>query len=357
MTAAHRPSISYDAIVGIQKMLEDLQQQQLQAQGQSMVNPGAPPPMPTRYPRRYSAVPRSSPVMIVNYLSGIVFVLFMIGGWFLFGPGFQSGNPNYLGAGLYLFGSVAVSTALKIAAQWEKALVFRFGKYVRTAGPGIYFLTPLIEQSKHVDTRIITLDIPRQEAITRDNVPVAIDAVLFMKVTKPDQAVINVQDYFMAITQFARSALRDVIGGRTLDDLLAEREAIGAQIAHITDKETEHWGLAVDGIRIQDIILPEDLKRVMSRQAAAEREKRANITKSEGDRLAAENLAAAARTMAESPGAMQLRTLQTLDGLGPTASNTVIMALPVEVMEAVDALAQFRGREKVLAKKNEEKAE
>jgi regulator of protease activity HflC (stomatin/prohibitin superfamily) len=163
-----------------------------------------------------------------------------------------------------------------------------------------------------------------------------------MKVIAPDQAVNTVQDYFMAITNYARSALRDVIGGRTLDDLLAEREAIGTQIAALADRETEHWGLNVDAIRIQDIILPEDLKRVMSRQAAAEREKRANITKSEGDRMAAENLAAAARTMAESPGAMQLRTLQTLDGLGPTASNTVIMALPVEVMEAVEALSNMR---------------
>lgn len=287
--------------------------------------------------------------MIVNYLSGIVFVLFMIGGWFLFGTQLQGDHPPFILAGLYVFGSIVISSALKIAAQWEKALIFQFGKYVRTTGPGIYVLIPLVEQSRHVDTRLITLDIPRQEAITRDNVPVAIDAVLFMKVVKPDQAVINVQDYFMAITQFARSALRDVIGGRTLDDLLAEREAIGTQIAEITDHETEHWGLSVDGIRIQDIILPEDLKRVMSRQAAAEREKRANITKSEGDRLAAENLAAAARTMAESPGAMQLRTLQTLDGLGPTSSNTVIMALPVEVMEAVEAISKFRAsRDKVL---------
>jgi len=188
----------------------------------------------------------------------------------------------------------------------------------------------------------LTMDIPRQEAITKDNVPVAVDAVIFMRVTRPDYAVINVQDYQRAIMQFARAALRDVIGGRTLDEVLTERESIGKQIAEITDKETELWGLVVDGIRIQDILIPEDLKKVMSRQAAAEREKRANITKSEGDRLAADNLAAAAKTMAASPGAMQLRTLQTLDGLGPTASNTVVMALPVEVMEAVNALAQFK---------------
>lgn len=333
-------------------MLNELQQQaqnqaQLQAQGEFY--PSAPMVPNNMY------TPRSANVMIVNYLSTIVFILMLAGGWFLFGDAIKAQTVNWMFVAGWVFLTIVLSSSIKIAAQWEKALVFRFGKYVRTSGPGIYFLTPLIEQSKHVDMRLITLDIPRQEAITRDNVPVAIDAVLFMKVVKPDQAVINVQDYFLAITQFARSALRDVIGGRTLDDLLAEREAIGSQIAALTDKETEHWGLMVDGIRIQDILLPEDLKRVMSRQAAAEREKRANITKSEGDRLAAENLAAAAMTMAASPGAMQLRTLQTLDGLGPTASNTVIMALPVEVMEAVDAIAKFRKdrSDQVLVRKDE----
>jgi len=327
-------------------MLNDLQEQSQQSQ---IVRSGAssqmpPPPSMSRYPdtRAYTRIPRSSPVMIVNYLSTIVFVIFMLLGWVFFGKDITAGAANWLLVGIWAFLSIALSSAIKIAAQWERALIYQFGRYVRTVGPGIYFLFPLVEQSKHVDMRLITVDIPRQEAITRDNVPVAIDAVLFMKVLAPDQAVNTVQDYFMAITNYSRSALRDVIGGRTLDDLLAEREAIGTQIAALADKETEHWGLTVEAIRIQDIILPEDLKRVMSRQAAAEREKRANITKSEGDRMAAENLAAAARTMAESPGAMQLRTLQTLDGLGPTASNTVVMALPVEVMEAVESIAQFR---------------
>jgi hypothetical protein len=133
-----------------------------------------------------------------------------------------------------------------------------------------------------------------------------------------------------------------VIGGRTLDEVLTDREGIGKQIGEMLSAETEHWGLEVDGIRMQDILLPEDLKKVMSRQAGAEREKRANITKSEGDRIAAENLAAAAKTMLASPGAMQLRSLQTIDGLGPTASNTVVLAVPIEVMEAVDAIAKAK---------------
>ena len=282
--------------------------------------------------------------MIVNYVSTIVLVVLLGLGWIVFGPQFQSGNPPYVLAGAWVIASLFISNAIKMATQWERALVFRLGKFNRVTGPGLYILVPLIEQSRHVDIRVITLEIPRQEAITKDNVPVAIDAVIFMRVTKPDFAVINVQDYIRAVLQFARSALRDVIGGRSLDEVLTEREAMGKEIAAITDKETENWGLVVDGIRIQDIILPEDLKRVMSRQAAAEREKRANITKSEGDKIAADNLAAAARTMATSPGSMQLRTLQTLDGLGPTASNTVVMALPVEVLEGVKVWTQMLER-------------
>lgn len=280
--------------------------------------------------------------MIVNYVSGIVFIVLMAIGWVLFGTRFDANGGPFFASGVWVLASIFVATSIKLATQWEKALVFRLGKFNRTMGPGLYFVFPLLEQSRHVDTRIVTMDIPRQEAITKDNVPVAIDAVIFMRVTRPDQAVINVQNYERAMMQFARSALRDVIGGRTLDEVLTEREGIGKQIAEITDKETENWGLMVDGIRIQDILIPETLKEVMSRQAAAEREKRANITKSEGDRLAADNLAAAAKTMAASPGAMQLRTLQTLDGLGPAASNTVVMALPVEVMGAINALAHFQ---------------
>ncbi|MBZ0213077.1 MAG: SPFH domain-containing protein, partial [Nitrospirae bacterium] len=192
-----------------------------------------------------------------------------------------------------------------------------------------------------VDTRITTLDIPRQQAITSDNVPVSIDGVIFLKVSNPADAVIRVQEYRHAIRQYAQTALRDVIGNMTLDQILTDREVVGEKIQRLVESETDGWGLEVAAIRIQDIELPEDLKRVMARQAAAEREKRANITKSEGDREAASNLAAAAMTMAESPGALQLRTLQTLDGLGQSSSNTVVLALPVEVMNALKAVPDF----------------
>lgn len=283
--------------------------------------------------------------IVINYLSTIVFFVLMAVGYVAFG---RNIDPNHLVASDLLLGagwtllSAYLGSAIKIAAQWEKALVFRLGRFKSIKGPGVYTLVPLIDQAQTVDTRVLTMDIPRQEAITKDNVPVSIDGVIFMQVVRPDQAIINVQDYAFAMTQYAQTTLRDAIGGRTLDEVLTEREAIGHQIEQMVEAETEHWGLEVAGIRIQDIVLPEDLKKVMSRQAAAEREKRANITKSEGDRMAAENLAAAAATMATSPGAMQLRSLQTIDGLGPTASNTVVLAIPIDVMEAVDAIASLR---------------
>lgn len=246
---------------------------------------------------------------------------------------------------LAFFGALAVAGYLagmiKIVAQWEKVLVFRLGRFQSVKGPGVVTILPFFDSVKYVDTRIQTLDIPRQEAITKDNVPVSLDGVIFMKVNDPAQAIIRVQNYPQAIRQYAQTALRDVVGGATLDEILADREALGLRIEKMVEHEIDGWGLEVAGIRIQDIALPEDLKRVMARQASAEREKRANVTKSEGDREAAENLAHAAMTMAASPGALQLRTLQTLDSLGTSAANTVVLAVPVDVMEAVRAIPKM----------------
>ena len=292
--------------------------------------------------------PQQAEAKVSNSVGCLFFLLLSaIGGFVLFRDAENFLDPLRL-AGMvgWMIVSGVIASMIRIAAQWERAVVFRLGRFSSVKGPGLFTVIPLIDQVQTVDTRVITLDIPRQEAITKDNVPVSIDGVIFMQVERPDQAIINVQSYMLAIQQYARTALRDVIGGRQLDEVLTERESIGHEIEQLVIRECEHWGLEVAGIRIQDIILPEDLKRVMSRQAAAEREKRANITKSEGDRLAAENLAAAAATMAKSPGAMQLRSLQTIDGLGPTASNTVVLAIPIEVMEAVDAIAKIRRGEK-----------
>ena len=235
---------------------------------------------------------------------------------------------------------VLVLSSIRIINQYEKGLVFTLGKFTGIRNPGLNLVVPVIQRMVVVDMRVRTTDIQKQQVMTKDNVPVDVNGVVFFKVNKVDDAIIKVQDYEYAIAQYAQTALRDVIGGMTLDTVLVERQQIGEEIRKIVDKETDQWGLDVQVIKLQDIEVPDDLKRIMSRQAAAEREKRAVVRKSEGDRDAAKNLAAAAEVMGKSKGAMQLRTLQTLDGLGPTASNTVVMALPVEVMEFFQKLTK-----------------
>jgi regulator of protease activity HflC (stomatin/prohibitin superfamily) len=285
---------------------------------------------------------------MVNYISGLVFVLWLLvgaAGFYLFYPFWQTEGTMVTGGGAavaWLIVGGIVSSAIQLAAQWERAVVFRLGKFKDIRGPGLFWIIPLIDQLRMVDTRVRAMDIPRQQVITRDNVPVSINGVIFFRVNNPADAIVFVQDYAFAISQYAQTALRDVIGQMTLDELLAEREQIGKAIEQTVEKETKGWGLDVTGIRIQDVDMPEELKKMMSRQASAEREKRATITKAEGDKLAALNLAEAARTMAQSPGAMQLRTLQTIDGLGPTSSNTVVLAVPVEIMEALGAFRHHK---------------
>lgn len=271
---------------------------------------------------------------MVNYISGLVFfVLLVIGGAIV-----AALAPSYpiLAVALaiiWFLGDLILSTSIHLAAQWQRAVVFRLGKFLDTRGPGLFMVIPLIDHVRMVDTRVLAVNIPKQQVITRDNVPVTIDGVLFFRVVNAAEAIIMVQDYRFVVAQYAQTSLRDVIGQMTLDQLLTEREQIAKAIEQHVEKDTKGWGLEVTGLRIQDIDMPEELKKMMSRQASAEREKRANITKAEGDKEAAANLAAAARTMAESPGAMQLRTLQTIDGLGPTASNTVVLAIPIEILE------------------------
>lgn len=233
-----------------------------------------------------------------------------------------------------------VGLIFRVAAQWERAVILRFGRFHSIKGPGVLLVFPVMDTAMFVDTRLLTLDIPQQQVITRDNVPVAVDGVIFFMVKDTERAVVTVQDYRFAISQYAQAALRDVVGSMTLDELLSERDQIQSRIAQAVEERSMSWGIHVDSIRLLDIDMPEDLKRMMSRQASAEREKRATITKAEGDKEAAINLAAAATTMAHSPGAMQLRTLQSLDGLGTSPSNTVVFAVPTDVLELVRGLAQ-----------------
>jgi len=276
---------------------------------------------------------------MVNYISGLVFVVLLLIGAAIIAPFAEAHSviATIIGA-TWLVADLILASAIQIAAQWQRAVVFRLGKFQGIKGPGLFLIIPLVEQIRMVDTRVQAVNIPKQQVITRDNVPVVIDGVLFFRVMNVADAIIVVQDYRYMIAQYAQTSLRDVIGQMTLDQLLVEREQIARAIEVHVEKDTKGWGLEVTGLRIQDVSMPEELKKMMSRQASAEREKRATITKAEGDREAAVNLAAAAHTMGESPGAMQLRTLQTIDGLGPASSNTVVIAVPVELLELIKGL-------------------
>jgi len=237
---------------------------------------------------------------------------------------------------------IAVSTlvgGIRVAAQWEKVVVLRLGSFYKVKGPGIIYIIPLIDYPKFVDLRILTLNIPGQSVITKDNVPLAIDGVVFFNVADAEKSILSIQDYRFAISQYAQNSLRDIIGGLSLDEVLSERERIQQEICIHFQEMVKAWGINVNSVRILDIQMPEDLKRVMSRQASAEREKRATIIKAEGDKLASVNLGEAAKIMNENNGAMMLRTLQTIDGLGASPSNTVIL-FPVEIMSIIDKLKQ-----------------
>jgi regulator of protease activity HflC (stomatin/prohibitin superfamily) len=276
---------------------------------------------------------------MTNYVSPLLFVVLLVAGALVATAiGISSPPAGIVFMVGWILADLIVASAVRLAAEWERAVVFRLGKFLGVKGPGLFLIVPILDQLRRIDTRVQTIQIARQQVITKDNVPVSIDAVLFFKVENASDAVIRVQDFRFAISQYARTSLRDVIGQMTLDQLLAEREQIESAIERHVESDTGAWGLEVVGIRMEDIDMPEELKKMMSRQASAEREKRANITKAEGDKEAAVNLAAAAKTMAESPGAMHLRTLQTVDGLGPSASNTVVLAVPVEMMEVISSL-------------------
>jgi regulator of protease activity HflC (stomatin/prohibitin superfamily) len=233
-----------------------------------------------------------------------------------------------------------IVSGVRVAAQWERGVILRLGKYEGVRGPGVMYVIPVLEYVRFIDNRILALNIPGQRVITRDNVPAMIDGVIFFFVADAELVVTKVQDFKFAIAQYAQASLRDVVGSLSLDDLLTEREQIQERLAEIVEQRIKEWGMHIDSIRLLDIDMPEELKRMMSRQASAEREKRATITKAEGDKIAAINLSEAARTMATSPGAMQLRTLQTLDGLGTGASNTVVL-FPTELTDMADKIASL----------------
>lgn len=233
-----------------------------------------------------------------------------------------------------------ILAGFKIVDQYERGVILTLGKYTGTRQPGLTWIFVGFQRMIKVDMRITTIDIPQQEVITKDNVPVGINAVVYFRVQSAENAILNIKDYTTAVSQYAQAALRDVIGGIDLDSLLSEREKIAEEIQKIVSAATQSWGILVTDIKIQDIELPADMKRVMAKQAESERERRALIIRAEGEYQASERLAQAAQILSSTPGGLSMRTLQTIEKINPDPSKTVIFALPVEVLEGIKAISQ-----------------
>lgn len=237
--------------------------------------------------------------------------------------------------------------SIKQINQYERGIKYTFGKFSKIMQPGWNLVFPIIQSYDKVDIRTKAVDVPEQEAITKDNVSVKINAVIYYKVFDAAKCVLSVENYYYAVSQLAQTTMRNVVGSVTLDELLGEREKLSNQICSIIDEATDPWGIKVENVELKDVSLPMEMKRVIAKAAEAEREKLAVITKAQGEVEASKNLAKAAETMASVPGALHLRTLSTINDVSSDQSNTIIFALPVEVLRA------FEGKniEKIVKKK------
>ncbi len=232
-----------------------------------------------------------------------------------------------------LLGLLAVVTSLKVLREYERGIVFRLGRLAPVRGPGLIALIPVVDRMVRVDLRTVTLTVPPQEVITRDNVPARVAAVCYFRVVDPVAAVTEIEAFEPATSQIAQTTLRSVLGGADLDQLLAERDRLNDQLRVIIDEQTEPWGIKVSTVEIKDVEIPEAMQRAMARQAEAERERRAKIINAEGEFQAAEKLAAAAKIIGAEPPALQLRYLQTLLEIGAENSSTIVFPLPMDMIK------------------------
>lgn len=228
-----------------------------------------------------------------------------------------------------------VLSGIKVVNQWQRGVVLTLGKYTGTRSPGLRVVVPILQKIYRVDIRSRPIDVPKQEIITKDNVTAGVDAIVYFRVIDAQKAVLETTNYVYATSQFAQAALRDVTGNFELDELLSKREEISAKIKEIVDQQTDQWGIDVEAVKIQNIELPSDMKRAMAKQAEAERERRSNIINAEGERAAAETLAEAAGIISSTPGALNLRTLNTIERISTEPSQKTTMLFPIELIDAV----------------------
>ena len=224
--------------------------------------------------------------------------------------------------------------AIKVVQEYERGVIFRLGRLVGAKGPGLFLIIPFIDRMVKIDLRTVTLDIPSQEAITKDNVTVRVNAVAYFRVTDPEAAVVRVENYMLATMQIAQTTMRSVLGQSELDELLSKREEINQRLQQIIDEQTAPWGIKVSIVEVKDVELPQEMKRAMARQAEAERDKRAKVIHAEGEFMAAQQLSEAANIISSAPSALQLRYLQTLSDISSDQSRTIIFPLPMDLISA-----------------------
>ncbi|EKD23126.1 MAG: hypothetical protein ACD_83C00042G0001 [uncultured bacterium] len=231
--------------------------------------------------------------------------------------------------------------ALKQVNEYERGVVYTMGKFTGVIDPGWRLIWPIFQSFQKVDIRTKAVDVPKQDTITKDNVSCGMNAVIYYKIVDPARSINQVENVFWAVSQLAQTTMRRIAGEVTLDELLSQREKIATQIMQIIDKTTEAWGVSVEAVELKDIELPESMVRTMAKQAEAEREKRATIINSEGEVAAAQNLSQAASLMAQTPGALHLRTLNSINDISSDQSNTVVFAVPIEILRAIDGITKM----------------
>ena len=229
---------------------------------------------------------------------------------------------------------IILSSAIKIVKEYERGVIFRLGRLLGAKGPGLFFIIPIVDKMFRVDLRTAVIDVPVQEVITKDNVPVRVNAVVYFRVMDPEKSIVQVQNFIAATQQISQTTLRSGIGQAQLDQLLAEREELNAQLQEIIDEATDPWGVKVSTVEIKDVELPKSMQRAMAAQAEAERDRRAKIINAEGEFQAAQKLAEAAKVMAAEPMALQLRTLRTISEVSAENATTVVLPFPIEILRA-----------------------
>ncbi|MBS1263156.1 MAG: Stomatin [Methanonatronarchaeales archaeon] len=225
-------------------------------------------------------------------------------------------------------------SSIKIVKEYERGVIFRLGRLIGAKGPGLFLVIPGIDTMQRVDLRVVTLDVPAQEVITRDNVTVKVNAVIYYRILDPVRAVVEVERYHQATSQIAQTTLRSVVGRSELDEVLSERDRLNSEIQGVIDEATDPWGIKVTAVEIKDVELPKEMQRAIAKQAESERERRARVISAEGELQASKKLAEAARAVSEAPGGMQMRTLQTIEKSTEEKASTTIIPLPMEILEA-----------------------